>query len=126
MTDPIRPFINFIESIANAGAAKTHETASPKKVGNQQNSSPSSGATALTFSERLAARLAVIDRNDRKRRRQAFVELALLSELGEQLVLDHAMAELVDKVTSIIATDRQMAAELDLTLDNVEYASRSL
>jgi len=119
MTDPIRPFINLIESIAGAGSSQKNRDVSSQRTAGKATNVASSAIAAVPFSERLATRLSVIDRHDRKRRRQAFVELALLSELGQQIAVDHAMGELVDKVSSIIAADHQMTAELDDILDSV-------
>ena len=121
MTDPIRPFINLVESIANTtGAQKTREAAAQGAIARQNHQSNSNSTTALSFTERLKTRLSVIDKKDRRKRRQVFIELALLTELGEQLAMDHALSELIEKVSSLIAANEPMVTDLDAVLDNVD------
>ena len=119
MTDPIRPFVSIIESIARAGQITQTGESSTLASADKQQSRKSGEPSALSLAERLSARLAVIDRNDRSRRRQAFVELALLSEFGDQLALDHALGDLVEKVSTIIAADPQTATDLDAMIDQL-------
>jgi len=122
MTDPIRPYVNIIESIARSRKASAADESLPHAPPQQQRSESNGDPSiaGIRFAERLTTRLSAIDKNDQKRRRQAFVELALISELGEQLGLDIGLSELVDKVSTIIASDQEMAIGLDNMLNDIQ------
>jgi len=123
MTDPIRPFVSLVESIARATTAqKSGEPAVTSDVVKQNNQNHFHSSVALSFTERLRTRLSVIDRKDRKKRRHVFIELALLSELGEQLAMDHALGDLIDKVSTLVAINENMISDLDALLDNIDSA----
>jgi len=121
MTDPLRPFAGLLDSITrvgrtsrSAGAASQQTTTTSHSVA--QHSTPS---TTVSLPERLATRLSVIGKDDRKRRRHVFVEVALLSELGDELAMDHGFGELVEEVCAIIATDKHMTDSLDTLLESL-------
>lgn len=121
MTDPIRPFINLVESIASTTATqKSREAAAQGAIAKPSRQNSSNSNAALSFTERLKTRLSVIDRKDRRMRRQVFIEVALLTELGEQLAMDHALSDLIEKVSSLIAANDTMVTDLDAALDKVD------
>ena len=121
MTDPIRPFINLVESIASTTATqKSREAAAQGAIAKPSRQNSSNSNAALSFTERLKTRLSVIDRKDRRKRRQVFIEVALLTELGEQLAMDHALSDLIEKVSSLIAANDTMVTDLDAALDKVD------
>ncbi|MES1190155.1 MAG: hypothetical protein ABUS47_03635 [Steroidobacter sp.] len=119
MTDPLRPVVNLIDfitrtkRISNTPGSATGQVDSPVKSASSGNAQY--GAISLTG--RLNTRLSAIDRNDHKRRRRAFVEIALLSELGEQLSMDNGFSELVEDICAVIASDKSITAALDGVLD---------
>lgn len=124
MTDPLRPLVSLLESVSRAssstGAASSHSstaTSSPAKEKNSPQASQES--PRQLFVGRLSARLAGLDRRDHRQIRKAFVEVALLSELGDHLAVDSRFAELIDDVVAIISHDARTVADLDKVLESI-------
>ena len=122
MTDSIRPLVTLVEAItrnskisnangSDQGVTSAQPTADPAKSG-------SPPLSVKPFASLLKARLAGIERSDKKQLRKAFVEVSLVSEFGEELIVDPEFSTLVEQVSEIIFSDQTATLRLDQTLEN--------
>ena len=114
MTDPLRPLLGSIASITRTTGISNSSTTA-HKTDASHNATDATNATKApgTFVERLTRHLSGVNKNDRKQLRKAFVEVALLNELGDQLIVDADFPELVERISDIIALDERAVAALD-------------
>lgn len=116
MTDSLRPLINLVESVAKTAVASGSSTTAARTHVQSGVADKAAGGRG-TFMDRLASRLAGIDKKDRRQLRKVFVEVALAGELGEQLHVDPEFSELVEKVSEILSLDEQGTSVLDALLE---------
>lgn len=121
MTDPIRPLVTLIEAIArNTRSSGTKATEQDTRSAPAE-ALPSKGGAApqsvRSFPILLKARLAGIDKGDKKQLRKAFIEVSLLNEFGEELVVDPGFSALVEQVSEIVSSDHSAILSLDETLE---------
>jgi hypothetical protein len=115
--DPLRPFAHLIRSLwtGKRPAAGTAGAAT-QSTGAQH---PHAVAASSPVANRLQTRLAALQQWNGERARELFVEHILLMELGEDLALDPAFADLVQRVCSQLATEPAVGARLDELLQQV-------
>ena len=106
--DPLRPFAHLIRSLSTgkrsaAGAAG----AATQGAGAQQ---PHAVAPSAPVVNRLQTRLAALQQWNGERARELFVEHMLLMEFGEDLALDPAFADLVQRVCSQLGSEPAVGA----------------
>lgn len=123
MLDPLRSLAELVRTLTRSrtdGRANASETQRQRATPEQPPvadlpSTAISGAEALR--ERLRGRLRALGTKDPRRAREAFVETVLASELGEAVILDPQMNEIVGKIARQLgedaATNRDLAQLFD-------------
>lgn len=115
--DPLRPFAHLIRSLWTAKRPATNAAGSATQgTGTQQ---PHAIAPSAAIASRLQSRLSTLQQWNGERARELFVEHILLAEFGEDLALDPAFAELVQRVCSHLGSEPAVGARLDELLQQV-------
>ncbi|HEY6124850.1 MAG TPA: hypothetical protein VIV63_09370, partial [Steroidobacteraceae bacterium] len=76
-------------------------------------------AGAEPLRDRLRQRLQSLGNVDRRRAREAFVETVLATELGDNITLDPAMAEIVGKIAAQLGSDAATDRDLGVLFDEL-------
>jgi hypothetical protein len=118
--DPLRPFAGLIRSLwkSNTSATSRAESpAPPTTAGAEQPQGEAVEALAeATLRSRLRERIAQLGLADPRRAREAFVEVILSAELGEELSRDPAFSDVVKRVADEIAADSGLGTQLQSLL----------
>jgi hypothetical protein len=114
--DPLRPFAHLIRSLWTGKRPAAGTAGATQGTGAQHSHAV---AASASVANRLQTRLATLQQWNGERARELFVEHILLMELGEDLALDPAFADLVQRVCSQLATEPGVGARLDELLQQV-------
>lgn len=121
MTDPISPLVTLIEAIARNTRSSSAKATDPDIKSAPGAALPTKDRAAplavKSFSALLKMRLAGIEKSDKKQLRKIFIEVSLLSEFGEELVIDPGFSALVKQVSEIVSSDHSAILSLDQTLE---------
>lgn len=116
--DPLRPFRSLVRSLGatttvqrTAGASSASQAAAAEKS--------EGAAPAGSMESRLRLQLAAMQSWNPRRSREIFVKHVLLSELGENLELDPAFSDLVEKVADQIDSATGLRERLDQVLQDL-------
>jgi hypothetical protein len=111
--DPLRPFADFVRSLSRRTTpARAAETAQGRAVSPEQLGADASALATEGLDAKLRAQLGRTGVADRVRAREAFVEVVLAFELGDQLCENPGFAELVKGVSSRIDAHPQLSERL--------------
>jgi hypothetical protein len=115
--DPLRPFTHLIRSLWT-GKRPAAGTAGAASRGTDAQH-PNAVVTSTPVANRLQTRLAALQQWNGERARELFVEHILLMEFGEDLSLDPAFADLVQRVCLQLGSEPAIGARLDELLQQV-------
>jgi len=123
MLDPLRSLAELVRTLTRSRADRRAQTSATSQHSPAADTKPAASTLGGVeeLRERLRRRLTSIDKNDRRRAREAFVETVLASELGDAVTLDPALSDVVRKVAQQLGNDP--ATERDLALLFDELAS---
>jgi len=123
MIDPLRSLAELVRTLTRsrsasrpaAGEVQRHRASGQPDAAADNSTAAVSGIEALRG--KLRDRLRALGTRDRRRAREAFVEVVLASELGDAITLDPALAQMVSRVAQQLgddpATERDLAAMID-------------
>lgn len=114
--DPLRPFAHLIRSLWTGKKGAAGASGSTRGAGSQQSHAVTASAPVVN---RLQSRLASLQQWNGARARELFVEHILLMEFGEDLALDPAFADLVQRVCGQLGSEPAIGARLDELLQKV-------
>lgn len=115
--DPLRPFAHLIRSLWTGKRPAAGSGSAPAQgAGTQQ---ARIVAASAPIASRLQTRLAGLQQWNGERARELFVEHILLMEFGEELALDPAFADLVQRVCTHLGSEPAVGARLDELLQQV-------
>jgi hypothetical protein len=115
--DPLRPFAHLIRSLWTSKRQAAGSAGAAAKGSDTQR--PSVVVEPMPLANRLQTRLAALQQWNGGRARELFVEHILLMEFGEDLALDPAFAELVQRVSSHLGSEPAIGARLDALLQQL-------
>jgi hypothetical protein len=105
-------------STSSLSKRKEAAPANRKEEQRRANSKP-----ADTQESQLASRISAIDKSDPDRRRKifkAFLESALLAELGQDVINDPAFYRLIEDVYGAMSNDAQIKQSIEAAVDTLE------
>lgn len=112
--DPLRPFAHLIRSLTTG--KKSAPGTAARGASTRQSHAVAASAPIVN---RLQTRLAALQQWNGERARELFVEHILLAEFGEDLALDPAFADLVQRVCGQLGSEPALGARLDELLQDV-------
>jgi hypothetical protein len=123
MPDPLRSLAELVRTLTRSRTEKRGPTPSRETRPDVADSTAPRQLTgsgrADVLRERLSSRLKLVGTTDARAAREAFVEIVLATELGEDLALDPAMAEIVARVSRQLASDPTTERDLGALLDEL-------
>ena len=114
--DPLKPFGTIIRSIWSRTTRRTErneKSVDESVVADSRANRTSEVPSANPLRSRLQVRMSRIGDWNSSLARETFVETILISELGDNLVMDPAFADLVRKVSAQLSSDPKLSARLD-------------
>lgn len=120
--DPLRPFLTLVRALWTDSAASVKATRRPPVDGSGSTSAAGEVAASMPIERRLQSQLAALRSWNPQRAREIFVTQVLLGELGQQLTLDPAFMDLVQKVSAQLGNELKLSARLDRVLRDLAGA----
>jgi hypothetical protein len=125
MLDPLRSLAELVRTLTRSrtnSRGGASETRRQSVAGDQQpiqDLPPAAVSAVDALRERLRKKLRVVGTKDARRAREAFVETVLASELGDAVILDPQMNEIVGKIAQQLGQDAATNRDLALLFDDL-------